>query len=273
MDYLQFIQILMSCMDDDLKVRKRKEFLDEIVAFDQYHTPFPTEIYVNDLYSRFLYGDYLEDIVNQTKVEIEEKRKEYEKMQKVYSGLLKNNGVIIFKLVKNTESYLKNVPHRIFFDMAVIYQFVIFSGQSLIMSSVIDKQMAEDMDITEEELYEQANENTKVVLKLDVKLEIIEGKQMVIPKTRSDKFGAVCLLYLDVIKKAAKLVNNDIYLWAFCEDDVCITEVTDVNYMVLSGIKNTGWSKTHKSSLSNTLLLYKRKEGFLRPVVNEPERI
>lgn len=94
-----------------------------------------------------------------------------------------------------------------------------------------------------------------------------------IPKTRSDKFGAVCLLYLDVIKKAAKLVNNDIYLWAFCEDDVCITEVTDVNYMVLSGIKNTGWNKRHKSSLSNTLLLYKREERFLRPVVNEPERI
>lgn len=86
MDYLKFIQILMSCMDDDLKVRKRKEFLDEIVAFDQYHNPFPTEIYVNDLYSRFLYGDYLEDIVNQTKVEIEEKRKEHEKCRKFTLG-------------------------------------------------------------------------------------------------------------------------------------------------------------------------------------------
>lgn len=74
---------------------------------------------------------------------------------------LLENVILQLISVKGNEDYLKDLPHRYFLDMAVIYRRIISMDDHGIMSFVIDNYLAEHANITEEQLYNKAYANTQ----------------------------------------------------------------------------------------------------------------
>ncbi len=81
------------------------------------------------------------------------------------------DGKIIFQII-NTErnkNLLETMPHREIEDLSVIYRALVGDKDDIIGSILITDSIAKDLDLTEEQLYAQAHENTKELMKPCVK--------------------------------------------------------------------------------------------------------
>ena len=81
------------------------------------------------------------------------------------------DGRIIFQLI-NTErnkSLLEDMPHRELEDLSIIYRAFVGNREDIIGSIMITDSIAESLKLTEEDLYAQAYENTREIMKPSVK--------------------------------------------------------------------------------------------------------
>ncbi|MBP5179804.1 MAG: hypothetical protein J6127_00740 [Clostridiales bacterium] len=85
-----------------------------------------------------------------------------------FSKIKKN---VIAELV-NTErgtDYIYDIPHREFFDLTIVYRWVVKVDETGIYSSMIDNKLMETAGLTEEELYRNAMKNTKRIIPPKIK--------------------------------------------------------------------------------------------------------
>lgn len=119
-------------------------------------------LYINDMYERYQEIDNIDYVLKST----------MEKFQEVYEhgiyleDIVEKNGFeqnVIFQLI-NTEQnkeLLEDLPHREFQDLSVIYRWMLEHDKLGTASFIIHNDMAEQMGVNEEKLYELAYENTK----------------------------------------------------------------------------------------------------------------
>ena len=129
---------------------------------------------------------------------------------------------------------LKDVPHRRFLDLAVIYYQVMEVNHRAVASCIIKYDDMDDLNLTEEELHDIAEKNTvehekpgisllKNLLEGIVeepededdefytKLECIRG--MILVLTNESRFyGASCMLYPDLIKRTSEALECGLYI-------------------------------------------------------------
>lgn len=146
---------------------------------------------------------------------------------------------IVYKLVnyEKNKVLLKQIPHKPFLDMAVVYYYLLDNDMLENATILIYNNHLESWKITPKELDELARANTPILLKEDLRsitevlYQIIRNRNeedaekfmeleketegdpiMYVLSNRSKIFGAAAILYDDVLKNFSEKVNKDLYI-------------------------------------------------------------
>lgn len=125
-------------------------------------------IYINDMYEKYLSTEDLQAILQEAAEAMDKVFREME-VPPLDISTAKDN--IIFQLVNTmqNEDMLKNLPHREFQDLSIIYRWVAGVDDKGIASSIINNKLAESLEMGEEQLFKAAAENTRRILPPAVK--------------------------------------------------------------------------------------------------------
>ncbi len=118
---------------------------------------------------------------------------------------------VVFSLIssKGNERLLEMVPHRKTLDLAVIYRILVGAADSGFNSAIVNHTMAEEMEITEEELYLLALNNTPRIMEVETRN---MDDQFLILSNRQHVLGAATLLYPGALAGAAERLRGNLYI-------------------------------------------------------------
>lgn len=196
--------------------------------------PSPT-IYISDMYKEYLRTEDLQATI-QNAAEAMDKVFTQASLPPLDKSMAKDN--IVFQLVNTVqnEELLKNMPHREFQDLSIIYRWVLSVGENGIASTIISSDLAKELGMGEEQLFKAAAENTRRILPPVVKSMNEVMREMFLadgmPPSMADLMigemppeqtmwvisnecrinGAVSMLYEDKLHKLAEDVESDLYI-------------------------------------------------------------
>ncbi len=118
---------------------------------------------------------------------------------------------IVYCLVnaEKNRRVLENAPHRITLDMALIYRVVLFHDHDGINSTIITDDVAEHMGLTEEELYQLAEENTPKVLPATIHC---QDDSFAVMTNQYKVLGSTVMLYPGELKSIADRLDSDLFI-------------------------------------------------------------
>lgn len=215
------------------KVNRKLDGL-SLLAKDEKTTISPT-LYINDMYEKYLRTGDLQSTLREAAEAMDEVFREAE-VPPLDISTAKDN--IIFQLVNTmqNEDMLKNLPHRDFQDLSVIYRWVVGVEQQGLSSVVINNHVAESLGMGEEQLFKAAAENTRRILPPVVQsmnevirdlfmadgmpqelADLMVGEQepertMWVISNENKIDGAVSMLYEDKLHSLAERVGTDLYI-------------------------------------------------------------
>lgn len=190
---------------------------------------------------------------------------------------------IVFQLV-NTEQnqiMLADMPHRELHDLSIVYRWVLNPDENNIKSALIRNGMAEQLSLSEEQLFALALENTRrlfppVVKSIDDVIgmviedpeagdeELTENPMWIISNSKS-LHGAGTMLYKDVLHSLAERIGSDLYILPSSVHEVMAVPVYTGNPDEYSEMV-TEINMTHvelEERLSNQVYCYERASGEL----------
>ncbi len=215
------------------KVNRKLDGL-SLLAKNEKTTISPT-LYINDMYEKYLRTGDLQATLREAAEAMDEVFREAE-IPPLDISTAKDN--IIFQLVNTmqNEDMLKNLPHRDFQDLSVIYRWVVGVEQQGLSSVVINNHVAESLGMGEEQLFKAAAENTRRILPPVVQsmnevirdlfmadgmpqelADLMVGEQepertMWVISNENKIDGAVSMLYEDKLHSLAERVGTDLYI-------------------------------------------------------------
>ncbi len=192
-------------------------------------------LYINDMYEKYSSTGDLQATLREAAEAMDEVFKEAP-IPSLDMNTAKDN--IIFQLVNTmqNEDMLKNLPHREFQDLSIIYRWVVGVDQKGLSSTVINNNLAKSLGMGEEELFKAAAENTRRILPPVVQSmnEVIMDMFMAdgMPKELAEQMigeqvpemtmwvisnerkidGAASMLYEDKLHNLAEKVGTDLYI-------------------------------------------------------------
>lgn len=242
-----------------VNVQKKNGFLDEVILHDKFYYPIQTGIYINDLYTRWIDGEDISQILEWLKKECRRKLKGDAITSLFFDRQAERLGKITFKLVNQNEFDFSEVPHRKFLNMVIVYQYLFLVGTDFYIPSVITNKKAKELGMSEEQLYNLAYKNTKNVLEPNIR-SMQECPDIGEFTTRSEWFGSVGLLYPDLLDAAATLMDDDIYICAYEKSDCFFMKKNNVSFLVCAAQIEGHWNTMPpEEKLSDTILVYRRK--------------
>ena len=129
-------------------------------------------LYVNDLYEKYeKTGDY-EEVARMAAETMEYGIKSFNSQIKeecLDTSKLKDK--VFFSLInaEQNRELLNTVPHREFEDLAIVYRWNIGAGSDGVYTNLVDNDLAKKEGLTENDLYNAANKNTKELFPILVK--------------------------------------------------------------------------------------------------------
>lgn len=143
---------------------------------------------------------------------------------------------IVFQLINSEQNkdMLKNLPHREFYDLSIIYRWIVDINATNVASAIVNNVLADKIGMSEEQLFQVAMNNTKNILPPEMQSmkkilgdnllargipeeevnNIINGGQpeMWIITNNKGINGAASILYDEILQQAAEQMNDDLYL-------------------------------------------------------------
>ena len=193
-------------------------------------------IYINNMYDHYLHTENLQKVLQDAA----------ESMDKAFleapqAGILDMDNArdnIVFQVVNTmqNEDMLRDMPHRDYQDLSIIYRWVIAVDDRGVQSTLVRDNLAKQLGMTEADLFKCAVENTRRILPPVVKsmndvirdMFISDGMpvemaDMMIEEMPADRMmwiisnekginGAGSMLYEDVLHKLAMQLESDLYL-------------------------------------------------------------
>ena len=188
---------------------------------------FPT-IYINDVYDENMTPTEVEYAAMKiakslSKAELDEELSMDNLMD---FNLAKVNVTLKIVNAKMNSDLLSKVPHRRFHDLAVLYRYVVCDDEKFGggYSVLIDENIQKKWNISEEQLYSIAYENTLMVFPPTIEniknvLEQMcdcnmgaEEVPMYVLTCQMQSFGSVGILFNDVLAAFAQKIDNDFYI-------------------------------------------------------------
>lgn len=238
-------------------------------------------IYLEGYYNEYLEGKSISDICCDV---ADRYRRAREKMkhEKIEIDLADLKEHVFLRLVNSekNQDMLVNVPHVIFYDMAITFRYLVKLDESGIASVLIDNDNLKESGMTVEELYGAAKENTiklfpPFLMRLDNFLNSRYPQNEKYPKepeiyilsNQQFIYGATMMLYKDILMDFCDSIHKDVYLipssvnevllcFADCGGDKDILQKTlrEVNGSVVSDM----------DFLSDTLYYYDKEKDEIR---------
>lgn len=192
-------------------------------------------LYINDMYEKYSKTGDLQATLREAAKAMDEVFREAT-IPSLDINTAKDN--IIFQLVNTmqNEDMLKNLPHREFQDLSIMYRWIVGVDQKGLSSIVINNNVAKSLGMGEEELFKAAAENTRRILPPVVQSmnEVIMDMFMAdgMPKELAEQMigeqepemtmwvisnerkidGAASMLYEDKLHSLAEKVGTDLYI-------------------------------------------------------------
>ena len=193
-------------------------------------------LYINHMYEHYLETENLQEVLQSAARRMDMAFKEMPEVGDVNLESAKDN--IVFQVINTlqNEDMLRDMPHREFQDLSIIYRWVVKVDENGIQSSAIRNNLAEQLGMNEEQLFKCAVENTRRIFPPTVKSmnEVIremfisdgmpaEVADMMIGEMPEDKMmwvisndrginGAGSMLYEDNLHKLAMKLETDLYI-------------------------------------------------------------
>lgn len=193
-------------------------------------------LYINHMYEHYLETENLQEVLQSAARRMDMAFKEMPEVGDVNLEGAKDN--IVFQVINTlqNEDMLRDMPHREFQDLSIIYRWVVKVDENGIQSSAIRNNFAEQLGMNEEQLFKCAVENTRRIFPPTVKsmndvireMFISDGMpaevaDMMIGEMPEDKMmwvisndrginGAGSMLYEDNLHKLAMKLETDLYI-------------------------------------------------------------
>lgn len=193
-------------------------------------------LYINHMYEHYLETENLQEVLQSAARRMDMAFKEMPEVGDVNLEGAKDN--IVFQVINTlqNEDMLRDMPHREFQDLSIIYRWVVKVDENGIQSSAIRNNLAEQLGMNEEQLFKCAVENTRRIFPPTVKsmndvireMFISDGMPaevagMMIGEMPEDKMmwvisndrginGAGSMLYEDNLHKLAMKLETDLYI-------------------------------------------------------------
>lgn len=231
----QFIELIYSEMKEQMEdkniiiqpvLKNNGNVYHGLIIHDSVHNLSPT-IYIEPYYYQYQNGTAFEDIIaNMMETYLENvPTKDFDISN--FKDFKKAQTRIVMKLV-NTEqnkALLKDIPHRAFLDLSIIYSVVVCDFMGEFGSILIHNQHMEYWGITEEELYEIAQENTPKLLPhslTDIKIildkvdnsisQYWECNNMYVLTNQLRINGAACIVYPKLLRKISDYLEDNLII-------------------------------------------------------------
>lgn len=193
-------------------------------------------LYINHMYEHYLETENLQEVLQSAARRMDMAFKEMPEVGDVNLESAKDN--IVFQVINTlqNEDMLRDMPHREFQNLSIIYRWVVKVDENGILSSAIRNNLAEQLGMNEEQLFKCAVENTRRIFPPTVKsmndvireMFISDGMpaevaDMMIGEMPEDKMmwvisndrginGAGSMLYEDNLHKLAMKLETDLYI-------------------------------------------------------------
>lgn len=154
----------------------------------------------------------------------------------VYREFKRENIVLQLVNTRRNEDLLRNVPHREFLDLAVIYHNLFNIDSSNSESILIDNSIMQGMNCSEDELYRLAYDNTRRKLpKVTIPLSQIfcwgyshsQKDEMWLMSNEYLWHGASALLYKDELQDLADQLQANLHIFPSSVNEILIRAVSD----------------------------------------------
>lgn len=193
-------------------------------------------IYINDMYDHYLNTENLQKVLQDAAESMDKAFLEAPKAGILDMDNARDN--IVFQVVNTmqNEDMLRDMPHRDFQDLSIIYRWVVSVDDRGVQSTVVRDNLAKQLGMTEADLFKCAVENTRRILPPVVKsmnevmkeMMISDGMpaevaDMILDEMPADRMmwiisnekginGAGSMLYEDVLHKLSMQLETDLYL-------------------------------------------------------------
>ncbi|MBE5934294.1 MAG: hypothetical protein E7262_00700 [Lachnospiraceae bacterium] len=285
---------------DSHKVEKVNQTLDAINfrSTESGMSVSPT-VYINTMYEQYKNGEQIDDILRDVAGVIVRAVKEKDKIiPDLDFENAKDN--IVFQLI-NTEQnkeMLEHVPHREFQDLSIIYRWVVNRNDEGLASILIKDNVAKQLGLSENQLFDAAKENTKKLLPIAVRpmgevlmdimmkdgmpCELAEimlntlpaKKQMYVISNEIGVNGASAMLYEEGLEELSNIFESDIYIMPSSVHE-CIaisSELGDPNELA-EMVESINMDQVElKDRLSNQVYFYDKETKQVSLASNNPNK-
>lgn len=255
-------------------------------------------IYINDLYEKYI------DLGNYQRIF----KREAEEMSKVIKEPpvsfdldwqnAKENIVIQLINTEQNKELLRDMPHREFHDLSIVYRWIVGKDEQGMYSALIKNDHMKTIGLDEDQLYRVATENyarllppvirsmddfmEEILMEYDVPEELEDmlfpdhnesGKMWIITNDEK-KFGAATMLYDDVLHRVARRMHSDLFILPSSVHETIAVSVNIGDAKALAEMVNEINMSTVKleERLSNQVYHYDRKNRKLTMATNTPHK-
>lgn len=213
-------------------------------------------LYIEDLYKNYMENSNMHDIL---KAAAERMDNAYKGMPYFPSPDIENaEKNIVFQLI-NTEQnkdMLQNLPHREFYDLSIIYRWIVDVNAAGVASAIVNNALADRIGMNEGQLFQAAVNNTKNILPPEIQsMRKILGDNLLacgIPDEEVNSLinsgqpemwiitnnkginGAASILYDEILQQAAEQMEDDLYLLPSSIHECIAMPARDIDPNILS---------------------------------------
>lgn len=255
-------------------------------------------IYVNDLYERYKELEEYPRVFQREAEEISKIIKEPPVSFELDWKDAKENIVIQLINTEQNKELLKDMPHREFHDLSIVYRWVVGKDEQGIYSAMIKNDHMKSIGLDEEQLYRVATENyarlfPPVIRSMDDFMEEMfteydmpeEVEDMVfsdrtpsaqiwIITNTEQKYGATSMIYDDVLHRVARRMHSDLYILPSSIHETLAVSVNIGDAKALAEMVNEiNMSQVDLAErLSNQVYHYDRRKRTLTMATNTPHK-
>lgn len=186
-------------------------------------------LYVDEMYENYLVTLELETVLKHAAEAIDISMRQKLQMPIINPAEAKERIILQLINTSKNEELLQKIPNRQFHDLSVIYRWVVSVDQDGIASSIIHNELAEVLNLNEEQIFKYALGNTRLLLPLriysaedilkqcfgiqDISIELNDlNRKMWIISNARNTYGAGMLFYEDVLYELAQKLDSNLYI-------------------------------------------------------------
>lgn len=236
-------------------------------------------VYLEYFYNLYKGGKNMEDVLCLIRDEFNQA---YDNLKdKKYTDLSKDNlrDCLFLKLVnyEKNKDLLKECPYVAFFDLAIVFRFLVSKDDDKIASALIKNKDMESWNMTVEELYEMGKENTLRLFKPSLNsLEAVlnnmfdgmikkDSYGLQVLTNESGVNGAIYMTYENLLREYADEIQRDLYILPSSIHEVLLMPYTDeLSREELSGMVRdiNEYVVDDMDYLSDEVYFFSREKGF-----------